>query len=362
MNFDTDRVVVVSSRYHQFHGKGVYNNPFADRVADELKELLETATRDRLSVGPADISFHHNGEAKVKIVPNVRRRHVYYIHDFRGPDGRYDPNVGYMSLLQVEDALAGSGRADKITLVLPHIPYLRGDWAPESRVPIPARLYAHATEMAARGKLDHIVTYDLHSPQEVAFYPKVIPDNLPFRPVVAERFKDIEGEIACASLDAGGVKPRRRLASSLAHLRGVESIPPIVIEKYRPRDGDAQIMEVVGNPQDKTVIIIEDMIDTGGSAAEAAKALYEKGAKTVYICATDGLFSNSIDQDGGEINALERLKESGAKIVISDSIPQPTGFEEEHNDFVEVLSLAPTAARAVYEIETIGSISTLYDD
>ena len=189
MKFDLDKVILVRSEYHQYHGEGTYHNQFALDVERALKSepkpYLEFCERNSLLSGTARIEFHHNKEVRVKVVPNVRGRHVYYFHEFRGLNGEYDPNVGYIALFAVEDALAGVGRAERITLVLPHIPYLRGDWNPESRVPIMAKSLATLTETGSLGKLSHVISLDFHSPQEVAFYNYQRPDDLPFRPVIA---------------------------------------------------------------------------------------------------------------------------------------------------------------------------------
>lgn len=361
MGIDLQKIVLVHSEYHQYHGEGTYKNHFAEKVEKELREYLEFSERNSLQSGSAHIDFHNNKEVKVKVAPNVRGRHVYYFHDFRGIDGKYDPNVGYMALFAVEDAITGIGRADSLTLALPHIPYLRGDWAPESRVPIAAKLFAQQTEKAAKGRLEHIITFDLHAQQEIAFYDDVRPDDLPFRPIALQRFKNVDGEFAAVALDEGGAKRAHRLAKSLAKIRGINHIPTILIDKSRPRDSKAEVHHVVGNPSGRICVALEDIIDTGGTVVEGAKALFAKKAKEVYVCAKDGLFSHR-HEDGKVIDPLPLLRESGAKIIISDTIDHPKSFFERNKGFVEVLSVTSIVARAIYEIETRGSVSKLYED
>jgi len=355
---DLDEIVFIKSEYRQHHGEGVYANDFADKLIEEFKNHVGMSDRNSVSVGNAIIGFHNNKEVKAKIDRNVRKRHVFYIHEFRGYSGEQDPNIGQMALFEVEDALSGTCRADRITLVLPHIPFLRGDWASESRVPIPAKLYAGLTEKSARGKLDHIITMDMHARQERAFYDNVVPDDLPYRPVIAERFKGIPN-IVGAALDGGGAGRARDFSEDLARANGVDYIPTIVVDKRRVEDSEAEVINVLGDPNKKVCVSYEDMIDTGGTAAEGAKALYNLGAKKVYICAPDGIFSPKY-KSGMKSDSMETLRESKAMVVISDTIPQPEGFIEKYGEFVEILSVAPIFGRAVYEIATKGSISGLY--
>lgn len=362
MRIDLDKIVFVTSEYRQYHGEGVYKNRFAEKAEGCLNVYLELSQRDALVSGPAIIDYHNNREVKVKVSPNVRGRHVYYFHDFFGYDGKIDPNVGYMALFTVADAIAGFGRAESMTFVLPYIPYLRSDFASESRVAVSAKNFASLIEKASLGKLHHIITFDYHASQEAVFYQSLRPDDLPFRPVIANRFKDTDGQFASVALDEGGAKRARKLAKSLAKGKGKNHIPLILLSKYRPRDGDAEITHVVGDPSGKICVALEDIIDTGGTAIEGANALFNAGAKDVYICATHGLFSPKYEKGKGEVDPLPKLRESKAKIIISDTVSQPDGFLEQNRDIVEVHPISPIVARAIYEIETRGSLSKLYDD
>src|SRR5699024_5601354 len=228
-------------------------------------------------------------------------------------------NENLMELLILIDAVRRAA-ASTITIVMPYYGYARQDRKARAREPITSKLVANLLETAGA---DRVVTFDLHAPQIQGFFDVPI-DHLVGVPLLSDYFeaKNLE-DIVVVSPDHGGVVRARRLADRL-------KTPIGIIDKRRPKPNVAEVMNIVGEVEGKTVIIIDDIIDTAGTMCLAIDALIEKGAKEVYAACTHPVLSGP---------AIERLEKSPLKeLVVTNTIQLP---EEKLIDKITQLSVAP---------------------
>ncbi|HLD40342.1 MAG TPA: ribose-phosphate pyrophosphokinase [Candidatus Nanoarchaeia archaeon] len=290
-------------------------------------------------------------EVKPRIPVTVRMEHTYLFQSLYHPT----PNDAMIKLLLTNDALSRSS-AEKITLVLPYMSYLRQDRKDESRVPISARVMADIIQ--TNPKVEKVITLDMHSDQEQGFY-RISLDNLPGAWVLADYFEKKYGpdlsDLVVVSPDYGGTKRARDFAR---YLDGRDEIG--VMEKRRSGDR-AQKVETLGyqgpSVVGKNVVLYDDMIDTGGSIISATKALQSFGAKKVYAVASHGLFS----PPNADLTAEERLRKAGMQVVVTNSIPRSEEYQREHGDWLTMLPLDEMLAKAVLETSKPGgSVSSLF--
>ncbi len=310
----------------------------ADRVAELLGEHSTPYSRLR-----ADFTQFANGELKPWIPETVRGAHVFLLHALQEPD----PNTAIMLMLLTADALKRASVAG-ITLVLPYIPYLRQDRKDKPRVPISARLLADLIE--ANGRVDRIITLDMHADQEQGFF-SIPVDNINGMVVHAEYFRaefnnDFSNVVVVAP-DFGSAVRAERFARSLDG-----GVPVSIIQKRRPGPNQSEVVNFIGEQVDgRTVIIYDDMIDTGGTNRGAVRETLRQGARVVYTCATHGIFS------GG---AEAKFKEAGQRVVVTPSIPRLTDYYVEHESWLSFVSIDALVAKAIHEASIVGgSISKL---
>jgi ribose-phosphate pyrophosphokinase len=223
---------------------------------------------------------------------------------------------------------------------MPYYGYARQDRKARAREPITAKLVANLLETAGA---DRVITLDLHAPQIQGFFDILI-DHLMGVPILAEYFqeKDLK-DIVIVSPDHGGVTRARKLADRL-------KAPIAIIDKRRPRPNVAEVMNIVGNIEGKTAILIDDIIDTAGTITLAANALVENGATDVYACCTHPVLSGP---------AIERIQNSNIKeLVVTNSIALG---EEKKIDKLKQLSVAPLIGEAIIRVHEEQSVSTLFD-
>ncbi|HOO75275.1 MAG TPA: ribose-phosphate pyrophosphokinase, partial [Tepiditoga sp.] len=251
-----------------------------------------------------------------------------------------DPvNDNLMELLIMIDALKRAS-AGSISVIIPYYGYARQDRKARGRDPISAKLVANILTTAGA---DRVATIDLHATQIQGFFDIPV-DNLWSFPVFANYFTETEkinpDEIVVVSPDVGGVKRARKFAEKI-------STPLAILDKRRPKDNIAEIVNVIGDVKDKKCILFDDIIDTGGSLVGAADALIQNGAKSVTACATHGILSKE---------AKERLQNSQIeKVIVTDTI-----YHKELPDKFEVLSVAPLFGEAVVRIRKNLSVSILF--
>jgi len=228
----------------------------------------EIAKEIGLELGKCSVSQFSDGEIQINIEESIRGCDVYVIQSTSEP-----VNKNLMELLIMIDALKRAS-AKTINIVMPYYGYARQDRKARAREPITAKLVANLIETAGATR---VITLDLHAPQIQGFFDIPI-DHLMGVPILADYFKEKEmdnNDLVIVSPDHGGVTRARRLADRL-------KAPIAIIDKRRPRPNVAEVMNIVGNVEGKTAILIDDIIDTAGTITLAVNALIESGAKEVY--------------------------------------------------------------------------------
>ncbi|GAA0438174.1 MAG: ribose-phosphate diphosphokinase [Bacillota bacterium] len=298
------------------------------KLAEDIAEHIGTM------LGKCTVSRFSDGEIQINIEESVRGCDVYVVQSTCSP-----VNQHIMELLIMIDALKRAS-AKSINIVMPYYGYARQDRKARSREPIAAKLVANLLETSGA---DRVITLDLHAPQIQGFFDIPI-DHLQGVPILSDYFeaKSLE-DIIIMSPDHGGVTRARKMADRL-------KAPIGIIDKRRPRPNVAEVMNIVGNIEGKTAILIDDIIDTAGTITLAANALVENGAKAVYACCTHPVLSGP---------AIERINDSKIKeLVITNSIPLP---EDKQLNKITQLSVAPLIGEAIIRVHELQSVSILFD-
>lgn len=262
------------------------NKPLAEKIAKSAGIPLSNVEVIRFA----------DGEITVNIEESVRGNHVFVIQPTSEP-----ANDHLMEVLVLTDALKRASAAS-ITIIMPYFGYSRQDRKVKSRQPITAKLVANLLTVAG---VDRVVSIDLHAAQIQGFFDIPI-DNFPAAPTLASYFRRKKLEnVVVVSPDHGGVTRARVFASFF-------NAPLAIIDKRRPEPNKAEVMNIIGDVKGATCIMIDDIIDTGGTLMAGANALKEAGAKEVYAAATHGVLTS---------NATERLQNSVInEIIITDTI------------------------------------------
>ncbi|MGM0924599.1 MAG: ribose-phosphate diphosphokinase [Bacillota bacterium] len=300
------------------------NTALAEEIADEVG----------VDLGKCSVTRFSDGEVQINIEESIRGCDVFVIQSTSAP-----VNEHLMEVLIMVDALKRAS-AKTINIVMPYYGYARQDRKARAREPITAKLVANLLETAGA---DRVITLDLHAPQIQGFFDILI-DHLMGVPILSEYFleKDLK-DIVIVSPDHGGVTRARKLADRL-------KAPIAIIDKRRPRPNVAEVMNIVGNIEGKTAILIDDIIDTAGTITLAANALVENGATEVYACCTHPVLSGP---------AIERIQNSNIKeLVVTNSIALS---EEKKISKLKQLSVAPLIGEAIIRVHEEQSVSTLFD-
>ncbi len=313
------------------HGKDI--KIFAGNSNKDLAE--EIAEKIGLPLGIATVGKFSDGESAINIGEVVRGSDVFVIQSTCSP-----VNDNLVELLIMIDALKRAS-AGRITAVMPYFGYARQDRKAKARDPISAKLVANLITVAGA---DRVLTMDLHTPQLQGFFDIPV-DHMIGVPVMAgyfqEKFPSNE-DVVAVSPDVGSVTRTRKFAEWL-------DIPIAIIDKRRPKANVSEIMNVVGDVNKKRVILIDDLIDTGGTIVNAARALTEMGAKEVFACCTHGVLSGQ---------ACERIENSCIKeLVTLNTIPLP---KDKPVGKIRSLSVAAIFAEAIERIYGDISISTIF--
>lgn len=298
------------------------------KLAEDIASHIGT------TLGKCTVSAFSDGEIQINIEESIRGCDVYVVQSTCAP-----VNQHIMELLIMIDALKRAS-AKSINIVMPYYGYARQDRKARSREPITAKLMADLLETAGA---DRVITLDLHAPQIQAFFNIPI-DHLQGVAILSDFFaaKKLD-DIIIVSPDHGGVTRARKMADRL-------KAPIGIIDKRRPRPNVAEVMNIIGNIEGKTAILIDDIIDTAGTITLAANALIESGAKAVYACCTHPVLSGP---------AIERINDSHIKeLVVTDTIPLT---EEKHIDKITQLSVAPLIGEALIRVHELQSVSILFD-
>ena len=308
---------------------------FAGNATPELAKKI--ADRLYMPLGDAKVGSFSDGEISVEINENVRGADVFIIQSTCAPT-----NNNLMELIVMIDALRRAS-AGRITAVIPYFGYARQDRRVRSaRVPITAKVVA---DFLSSVGVDRVLTVDLHAEQIQGFFDVPV-DNAFGTPILLNDMKNRElNNPVVVSPDIGGVVRARAVAKLL------DDADLAIIDKRRPKANVAQVMHIIGEVEGRDCIIVDDMIDTGGTLAKAAEALKEHGAKRVIAYATHPVLSG---------NAAKNLRESVIdELVVTDSIPLSAEIKE--LKMVRQLTLSGMLSEAIRRVSNEESISAMFD-
>ena len=287
-----------------------------------------------IPLGKANVKKFSDGEIQVEIEENVRGMDVFVVQSTCTPVNR-----SLMELLIMMDAIKRAS-AERITAVIPYYGYARQDRKVAPRVPITAKLVADLITTAGS---DRLLTVDLHAGQIQGFF-NIPVDHLYSAPVIVEYIKNqYANNLVIVSPDAGGVERARAFAKRLGATLAI-------IDKRRPQPNESNIMNIIGDIQGKTALLLDDMVDTAGTLTQAANALRKEGAQKVVACCTHPVLSGK---------AIEKIMQSDLEeLVVTDTIP----LREEARACkkIVVLSVAQLLGEAIKRIHSNDSVSSLF--
>ncbi len=312
------RLVLLSGRAHP---------ELAEAVAEELA----------IDLSPTLAYDFANGEIFIRFRESVRGTDAFVLQSHTQPINKW-----IMEQLIMIDALKRAS-AKRITVIVPFYGYARQDKKHRGREPVSARLMA---DLFTAAGADRLMTVDLHTSQIQGFFDGPV-DHLFALPLLAEHVASrvSTDEITVVSPDAGRVRVAERWTDVLG-------APLAIIHKRRDPDvpNQVRVFEVVGDVRDRVCVVVDDMIDTGGTIVKAAETLFENGAKDVIVAATHGILSDP---------ARDRLQQSNiSEVVVTDTLPIP---EERQFEKLTVLSIAPVLAQAINEVFTDGSVTKMFE-
>ncbi|NJD21736.1 MAG: ribose-phosphate pyrophosphokinase [Melioribacter sp.] len=305
--------------------------PFIFSGTSNRELTLKICNYLNLAQGTIDVRKFSDGEIWVKFMENIRGRDVYIVQS------THPPAENLMELLITIDA-AKRASATKVTAVIPYFGYARQDRKDQPRVSISAKLVANLITVAGA---DRVITMDLHAAQIQGFFD--IPfDHLYASPVFTGLFKDLPKDLAVVSPDIGGIKLARSYAKRL-------DAGLVVIDKRRPKHNQVEAMNIIGDVSGKNVLIVDDLIDTGGTFVAAVNTLKEKGAKEIYGAVTHPLLSG---------DAIKKIEGSAiTKLYVTDSIP----LKNELSKKIVVRTASGLLAEAIVRSHRNESISSLFE-
>ena len=305
---------------------GNSNKNLSTKISKYLKNRLINSSIRKFS----------DGEIYIEINENIRGNSIFIIQSVSSP-----ANDNLMELLLCIDALKRSS-AKNVTAVIPYFGYARQDRKVVPRTSISAKLVSNLITNAGA---DRIVTLDLHSGQIQGFFDIPV-DNLFATPIFARHIKrKIKSKnLICVAPDVGGTARARALGKML-------NIGLAIVDKRRPSPGKSEVMNVIGNVNNKTCIIVDDIIDSGGTIVNAAKILKQKGAKDVHVYVSHGVLSG---------DAVDKIKKSKIKnLVITDTIDNSNKVKNVKN--IEILTISNLVGEAIKRISNSTSVSDLFN-
>ena len=316
------------------HGKDIkiFTGNANPKLAADICKIIGT------KLGESEVKSFADGEASVSLYETVRGSDVFLIQSTCKP-----VNDNLMELLIMVDACRRAS-AGRITAVMPYFGYARQDRKAKSRDPISAKLVAN---MLVAAGVDRVLTMDLHANQIQGFFDIPV-DNLLGSPIFVNefirKFAAVQDETMVVSPDVGSVARARAFAQKL-------DMPLAIVDKRRQKANSSEVMNIIGDVTDKHVILLDDMVDTGGSLCHAAKALVDIGkAKSVTACATHGLLSGP---------AVQRIADSVIdEVVFLDTIPPKAGVAA--CEKIRYISVAHMFAEAISHIYEETSVSRLF--
>ena len=299
------------------------NRPVAEKIAKHLK----------IKLGDIKVEHFADGEVDVQVLESVRGADCYIIQPTCTP-----VNENLMELLIAIDAMRRAS-AGRITAVVPYYGYARADRKSNPRVPITAKLVSNLITQAGA---DRVMAMDLHAGQIQGFFDIPV-DHLRARSVFLEYFlKNRPKDLVVVSPDVGGVERARKFAARM-------DAGLVIIDKRRPKANEAVVYNVIGDVKDKTVIIVDDIVDTAGTLTVVASKIKEAGAKKIYAVCTHGVLS----RDG-----VDKVNNSPIeKLFITDTLPED---KRKHSDKIQVLTISHILADAILRNHDGRSISEMF--
>ena len=304
-----------------FSGSG--NPALGKKIADYLK----------MPLGAIELKKFNNGESYARFLENIRGCDVFLVQSMHGA-----VNDCLMELLIMLDA-AKRASAARVTPVIAHYAYARQDWKAASREPITAKLVA---DLLGKAGADRVMALDLHSEQIQGFF-NIPVDALTAQPKFLKAMKEmrLKSPVVLAP-DAGSAKKATKAAQKLG-------IGLAIVNKRRPRPGEAEALNLIGDVEGKDCVVFEDMIDTGGTIRAAASSVKKAGASSATVFATHGIFSG---------DALKKIEESEIdKVIVTNSIPQQSKKWKK----LEVMDISDLLGESIRRIHNNESISSLFD-
>ena len=311
---------------------GTAHPDFAKRICSELGVRLSAARHYRFS----------DGELGLSLDESVRGADIFVVQPTCEP-----ANDNLIQLLIMSDAFKRAS-AYRVNAVIPYFGYARQDRKTKPREPITAKLVAN---LLTHSGVDRVITADLHAGQIQGFFDIPV-DHLTGMPLLASYFRDSlsedipKGEVVVVSPDVGGVSRARSFAIMLKS-------DLAIVDKRRSHEvaNVSEVMDIIGEVEGKTAILVDDIIDTAGTICNAAAGLKERGCRRVFACATHAVLSGP---------AMERIEKSVIeKLIFSDTIPMP---ETKRSAKVQQLSIAPLFAEAIMRVHSERSVSSLFDN
>ena len=304
---------------------GTSNSKLCKDMAKHLKLKLVNSKIKRFA----------DGEVYVEINENIRGNSIFVVQSTSNP-----ANDNLMELLICIDALRRSS-AKNITAVIPYFGYARQDRKVVPRTAISAKLVSNLITNAGANR---ILSVDLHAGQIQGFFDIPV-DNLFATPIFARHIKNKSKlkNVICVAPDVGGVERTRALSRRI-------NASIAIIDKRRPSPGKSEVMNLVGNVKNKNCIIVDDIIDSGGTIVNAARALKEKGAKDVYVYITHAVLSG---------HAVDKIESSKIKkLITTDTIDNSKKIAKSNK--IEIISIAPMISEAMKRIANSTSVSSLF--
>lgn len=303
------------------------NHTLAEKIASELG----------LSLSKCEVSKFSDGEISVRINETVRGNDIFIVQPTSNP-----VNDNLMELLITIDAVKRAS-AGRINAVIPYYGYARQDRKAKARDPISAKLVA---DLITSAGADRVITMDLHCAQIQGFF-NIPVDHLVGMPLLSKYYGEKFGygneDLVAVSPDLGSVTRTRAFAEQL-------DIPIAIVDKRRPKPNVSEIMNIIGDFKDKTVILYDDMIDTAGTITNAANAIIDRGAKEVYACCTHGVLSGA---------AIERIENSQIKeLLVLDTVPLTA---DKAIPKIKQKSVAKVFADAIYRIHEGLPVSRIFE-
>ena len=307
-------------------------------IACNSNKVLAEAITSYIGVKLADAIIRNfaDGEIFVKINENIRGEDIFIIQSTSPP-----VNDNLMELLITIDA-AKRASAKRITAVIPYFGYARQDRKDEGRTAISAKLIANLITSAG---VNRVVTIDLHAGQIQGFFDIPLDNLFSVNELIKDmKEKTIGKNLAIVSPDVGGVVRARAFAKRI-------NASLVIIDKRRERAGESEVMNIIGEVKNKTCILLDDIVDSGGTLCSASKALKDNGAKEIYSYIVHGVLSG---------NSLEKIENSEIKeLVLTDSIEVSKEIINSKN--IRHISIAPLMGEAIKRISSNSSVSALFE-